>query len=279
MRSLADTLPTLQGSVASAAHALPQEDISFAPDAILKALGEKAKATLTAQPSEEGRTPLSTAQKPPRPFLTAELPRANETPPSEPKLAGSIEALIPSFERSPRTEADDALVNAVQRAKDIAEEEKERAVAAARAEEQAHAKSVLEAEEARWADDLANVLNERLDHAFADLHNSLSDTISLALSPVLEDAMRERAVLKFSATLERLMGRQGSAKPITVSGPQQLLDALRKTRGGDTSGLRLVASDEADLTAELNETTLRTTIKAWATTLSAAIGPSHVQKR
>ena len=123
------------------------------------------------------------------------------------------------------------------------------------------------------AQDVLRVLSRQL----VDLHNRLADAITEALTPVLEEAMRARAIARFSAGLERLAGRaEGStAAPITVRGPQVLLNALSAARSGDTAGLKLVASDDCELVASVNETTLRTTIKAWATTIAAAAGTRH----
>jgi len=282
MPSLEETLPTLRDAAASqSAPASPTETV-FEQGAILKALRAKVQERAggparTAGGGETAGKPATT-----NPFATDRLPRRSETRlsprPSQTRLTAAIEPFdkpAPRPSQKGEGEGEDEAEKARQEA---AAKERERAVAAARAEEAAKAKAALAAERIKWSEDTADKLSAQLDTAFAELHNRLADAITMALTPVMEEAMCAKAVSRFSASLERLMGQQNSTQPLTIRGPQELLNAFAAARGGDTAGLKLVASDESELVASVNDTTLRTTIKAWAAALAAATGSRHGQK-
>lgn len=275
MRRFGETLPTLgPAETTPSSSPEPADRTAFEPEAILKALGTNVLAR--GKPQEERERPASgQGAIKRRPLSAAYLPRAAETR----APARSIESALPSLDQRPAREpAERGVADELTAVRAAAEAERAEAVAKAREEEREIARQALEEEKAKWRETEAEKLAADLDAAFADLHNRICDAITLALTPVLEEAMRERAVLRFSETLQRLMGRQGSAKPLTVSGPQKLLDALMAARGGHTDGLKLVPSDDVELSATVNETTLRTTIRAWATTIAAATGPRHATK-
>lgn len=277
MRQFSETLPTLDRNGTGD----PEERAGagapgFDAEAILKALG--SSPARTARPAAESKriAPATGAAR--RPFTSSSLPRASETKLSPARRLG---AAIPGFDEpgAPSPAPDETVgAEAAARAAATAQADIAAAVAEARAEERQEAADTLEAERRKWVEELAGKLASDLDAALSDLHNRVCDAVTLALTPVLEEAMRDRAVSRFSETLQRLMGRQGSAKPVTVSGPQLLLDALTTARGGQTDGLKLVPSEDPELSATVNETTLRTTVRAWATTLAAANGSRHVAK-
>ena len=275
MRRFGEMLPNL-GSGEAAPSALPEpaDRTAFEPEAILKALGTNVLTRGKPEGERERRTSGLGAVKR-HPLSAAHLPRAAET---RIPVRG-IQSALPSLDKQVRHEpADRGATDEVAKVRAAAEAERAAAVTKAREEEREIARQALEDERAKWREAEAEKLANDLDAALADLHNRICDSITVALAPVLEEAMRERAVLRFSETLQRLMGRQGSAKPLTVSGPQKLLDALMAARGGHADGLKFVPSEDVELSATVNETTLRTTIRAWATTIAAATGPRHATK-
>lgn len=277
MRPFGETLPTmsdtagLPGEPAGAGTAGTAAGADFGPNAILKALKARSAAPVRGAPDRgEGRTAARHTA-----FDPAQLPRKTATGLARTPFARKLAAAIEPFDApEPKDPPAETAAETAQPEPDPSE--RERIVEEVRAEERRSAEETLASERERWLEEIAEQFSAQLDKAFVDLHNRLADAITEALTPVLEEAMRARAIARFSAGLERLAGRaEGStAAPITVRGPQVLLNALSAARSGDTAGLKLVAADECELVASVNETTLRTTIKAWATTLAAA-GSRH----
>ncbi|GAB5375591.1 MAG: hypothetical protein AcusKO_20530 [Acuticoccus sp.] len=273
MRPLSETLPTLREGASTAAVPAVAGSMEgdFGPAAILKAL--RAQSAGAGAPVANG-APGETAARPGRaPGTFAALSPRREA--RVPRPFGSrLSAALEEFDggaQKPAATRDDGHDKALAEAYAAGE----RAIAAAREEEAQKAAAALDAAREEWAEATAAALSAQLDQAFVDLHNRLSDAIAAALAPVLEEAMRQRAVERFSTSLERLLGRQGTATPITIAGPPALLAAFTAIRGDDTAGLKLVASEDSELVASVNDTTLRTTIKAWASALAAATGSRH----
>ena len=278
MRSFGETLPTMRDTDGAPAAGAGSESAGgeFGPNAILKALKARSAAAPPRAAAGSRDTAIHRAMEGRNPFDPAQLPRRSASPPSERPFAKTLAAAIEPFDvPAPKAQAPDQAAES-EAAKRMAAE-RERIAEEAREDERRKMAELLAAEKDRWAQEVAESLSAQLDQAFVDLHNRLSDAITQALTPVLEDAMRARAISRFSASLERLAGRAAGStvQPITVRGPQSLLNALTAVRSGDTAGLKLVASDDCELVASVNETTLRTTIKAWATTIAAAAGTRH----
>lgn len=272
MRSASEKIPTLDeaGELPAGAIANTGPDGDFDPVAILKALRGNFDAA-GAAPASEAAPSEATGLS----FDFSHLPRKRDSAfASRPAAAPTLSACLEDFTRTvaaPQVRRQ----KEQDKAAEAAEEACRAAIEATRAEEAKKAAEALAAAERAWAEDTAQALSAQLDEAFVELHNRLADAIASALTPVLEDAMRARAIDRFSASLERLFGKRGASEPITICGPETLLEAFRAVRGGDTAGLKLVASNDSELVASVNDTTLRTTIKAWASTLAAATGSRH----
>ncbi len=276
MRQFSETLPTLRETGSSRSDpAASMPNGSFEPGTILKALNARSAHHATDAPAPTNGAGASSSARL-NPFDPSHLPRKSATDVTAGRFKKQLVAAIEPFDKpvARPSHADTKAAEATAPPKPAVPEP---TVEEVRAEERRKFEATLAAERKRWAEDIGEKLSTQLDQAFVDLHNRLADAITLALSPVLEEAMRTKSVGRFSASLERLMGRaEGSTiEPITISGPQSLLNALTAVRSGDTAGLKLVASNDGELVANVNETTLRTTIKAWATTLAAATGPRH----
>ncbi len=109
----------------------------------------------------------------------------------------------------------------------------EQGLAQARAEAQAQHEAEREAfaarlaeERARWCEGEAERLAEGFSAALRALDADLTQRIGRLLVPVLSDALRRRALDDLSVALGRLLAEPGQAA-IRVSGPEDLLDALR----------------------------------------------------
>ncbi len=269
MRRFADTLPTLRDS--QSREAPPQA--GFEADAILKILGATPRAgryrPAPAAPSDSVANAEDVAgYRPPRaapPSGAAPHPR-------------SVQDAIPPIDTGAAAGTDAGLDEAKAEARARVEEEITAAVAGARAEADAAAAATLEAERTRWAETLAATLSTQLDQALEALHERIATATAAALAPILEEEMTAKAVARFSERLDGLLARESPARAVVVKGPQPLIDALGEVRSGKTPSVQLVASEDAELTVRINDTSLRTTIGMWAGTLTNSSGLKNGKK-
>ncbi|ORE95784.1 hypothetical protein ATO13_02960 [Stappia sp. 22II-S9-Z10] len=172
----------------------------------------------------------------------------------------SIEAQIGAAVADARREAEAEKTAAVEFARKVERDVAARAVADARK---------------KWCDEEGAAFAARTADAFDALHQKLSDAFGQALAPIAQAAIRDAAVRRFAAVLDDLVGPSAEGAAITVKGPAQLIDALRQASGDNGIAFEEVEG-ETELTVTVDETTLQTTIAAWADTLQRAIGGDDV---
>ncbi len=142
--------------------------------------------------------------------------------------------------------------------------------AAARAELDAKLKEQAAAVETRIAADRRAWLvgeGKRIAEALAaglrEIEARIADQVSRVLRPVIAGHVQRRAVEDLVQTLEALLTK-GDVGRITVSGPQDLIEALRERLDGKAGNVTLIPTAAADLRIEADETVLETRIAAWA---------------
>ncbi|ADZ72300.1 hypothetical protein [Polymorphum gilvum] len=123
--------------------------------------------------------------------------------------------------------------------------------------------AAAEAERCRFEADFAERLGADLAACMAELERQLADAIARCLEPVIEQAMVERTVDAFSATLSDLLS--GSEAPtIVVSGPAALLQRLSEGLGAaGRAAVRLDPSNDVELRCVLDDTTVETQLADW----------------
>ena len=154
------------------------------------------------------------------------------------------------------------------------EQETELQNALAQERERSDAELVRAREE--WCRDEAERLAQNLQKAFAHLSETLSQAFAEALAPLLGETVRDRAVMRFAEDVAKLAGRNAQPAPIEVTGPEDLIDALR-TALGEARGIRCTPSDAAELSASLHESHITTTINAWSQDLGKTLSEPHVR--
>ncbi len=105
----------------------------------------------------------------------------------------------------------------------------------------------------------------------------LAEAAAAVLEPFLDEAARASAIADLRSAINSLaVGGSGAA--IAVSGPQDLLDALRKAldaAGSDMQRMSFTASDACDITVVSDSSTIRTRLGDWARTLQDCLGVRH----
>ncbi|WP_226577976.1 hypothetical protein [Acuticoccus sediminis] len=309
MRSFADTLPTLRdGGASQPPLPVAREAARFNPVFLRKAASTLAaprgdaaepvevdepdvveiRRTLLRRQGLEDGPPTDTPAQGPRQALSAAEatllsaqkakpetsgpPAAPAAPRGEPRPAAAV---VPPFinagGKGEIISVDRQIAEAVAEARREAEAEKASAVEFARkVERDVAARAVAEARE-RWCAEESTAFAARCTEAFDALHQRLADAFARALAPIAETAIRDAAVRRFAAVLDDLVGASATQQAVTVRGPAQLVEALKQA-SGDSGVAFEVAEGETELAVTVDETTLRTTIGAWAETLARTIG-------
>lgn len=164
----------------------------------------------------------------------------------------------------------DPLVEAEQRGRSAG-------LAEARAEHDKARKADLAAFEAKlagerkaWVETEAKQLAEALATGFAGLEASLADKVALALTPIVGEALRQRAVDELSRTVAALLSGEAHAT-LEVHAPADVLESLGQQLTGAAAAVRLVPAPGPDVRVLADETVIETRIGAWGEQLGIAI--------
>ncbi len=125
----------------------------------------------------------------------------------------------------------------------------------------------LAAERRAWVAGEGERIAAALAAGLSEIEVRIANQVARVLKPVIAGHVQRRAVEELVQTLEALLTK-GDVGRITVSGPEDLLGALRGSLEGKASNVTFAPAATADLRIEADETVLETRIAAWA----AAIG-------
>ncbi|WP_108662705.1 hypothetical protein [Acuticoccus kandeliae] len=261
MRRFADTLPTLRESAPSRSP-LVVDGQRFDPAILTRLIAERKDAAPAGAMDADAAPRVI-------PFTPGMAPP--ESPAPEPRKAAR--SPIPPLD-GPTNSREDEIATALAEAKTAHQAERDAAVAAARADEKARAAADLAAARTAWCEAEAAALSARFEAAFDDLHRRLSDAIGRALVPIALPVIREAALRRFASILDDLVGPSADGPAVTVTGPADLIAALRKIMG-PSCGVAFAEGEDTELAATVDATRLETTIGAWAETLAEAMGPAR----
>lgn len=180
---------------------------------------------------------------------------------------------MPDFDAGPATMLDDLAAFDLAPAAGLLEPPAEPAPdleAALAARDAAHEAALAEAR-SRWAAEEGATLAERLAAAFADLETRLADALAPLLEPFLAHGARVKALEQLHTTLGTLLGGSGEVRPVAVSGPADLVAALRDSFG-DRPGVSFAEAEVSDVAITLGDTRIRSQLRAWARKLDSALG-------
>jgi hypothetical protein len=128
----------------------------------------------------------------------------------------------------------------------------------------------LSAARAEWAASIAEELGGRLDAALAELENRVAETTARILKPFLADGLHRQAVAELRANLESLLATDSGAA-IAISGPGDVLDALREHFAGRATNVTYTPGEDCDVRVVASQATLETQLKSWLAKLDEAV--------
>jgi len=132
----------------------------------------------------------------------------------------------------------------------------------------------LKARHAREIETLSRRLEEEVAHKLAAQFAEMTERLALALgdqtarvlAPVMEEALRARAIENLAnMVLQGMAAGEGLA--ITVRGPAALFEALKRHLPDDTMVFRHVETADVDLAVEFGDAILVTRMAAWSDTV------------
>lgn len=149
-----------------------------------------------------------------------------------------------------------------------AEERGRQALEQALAAERAVLEARLVEVRANWVAEQADILASRLEQGLQQAVDTVSALAAGVLEPLVRMDLGERALEDLRTMLADLLGK-GEARGVRVSGPADLLDALRR-RLGEAPGLEFAADEGPDLRIETDRTLVETRLAEWAGRLREA---------
>jgi len=118
----------------------------------------------------------------------------------------------------------------------------------------------LEHERLKAIDDQAEIVLARMTGEFAALGADMANRLFEKCRPVLGILARERAVAELAEVLEAIV--QANCK-LTVTGPGELLDALRKRLAEQNLELNWQEDQVTDISITVGETIVETQLSEW----------------
>lgn len=120
-----------------------------------------------------------------------------------------------------------------------------------------------EALRARYEEQAAERIAADMTRMATMLGQAISAEAAAVLAPIMTETLTTKAVADL-ADLVRTAILDGSAGPISVSGPRHLFEALQANLGEEAALLRHIEAQDVDLTVTIGESVLVTRMSAWA---------------
>ncbi len=146
-----------------------------------------------------------------------------------------------------------------------------RAVAAAALEaEQGASAAHLAAERALWAREEGRLLADKLAQGLAEIEAGIAAHTARILSGFLADRLIDRATRELARAIRELLaGADG--KVVAVTGPADIVAALRETLAEDAVAVDFRPGAVADVRVVCDETLVESRLSAWLARLAAAV--------
>ncbi|MEI9899723.1 MAG: hypothetical protein WDN31_05765 [Hyphomicrobium sp.] len=173
---------------------------------------------------------------------------ADVLPPAVPALADSIwEERI-----------DEAYARGMEEGRGAAEAE-----ATARLDEQkAASEHSVAAARQTWVEETGPHIAAQITTALASMQDRIAEAVERVLRPFLAQAAREEAVRQLRATLQELIGTNPGLT-LEISGPEDLLDALRASLAASAAAVSYVVNETTDVQIKAGASLIETRIAAW----------------
>ena len=136
-------------------------------------------------------------------------------------------------------------------------------------EQRAEFAAQLAAERQEWAAGTGEELANRLLAAVQEFESRVAETTARILKPFLAAELRRQAIEELQSSLDMLMATD-SGVSLSISGPADVLEALRGQLSGKTATVTYTPSDDCDVRIVAGPAVLETRLKGWMAKLDEA---------
>ena len=120
-----------------------------------------------------------------------------------------------------------------------------------------------------WMAELADTMAGHLRDGMAELENRTAAILAELLEPIVTESVRVKAIAEAREAIGTLLAN-GPDAVIRISGPPDLIAALRVTFA-DAAVLDFTETDAPEVTIVAGDTTIRSHLQSWATSLQNAL--------
>ena len=128
----------------------------------------------------------------------------------------------------------------------------------------------LMSERRAWVEQEAGVLAARVSAAMRDMEVSIADSAARILKPFLATELQRHVVEDLAAAVRGLVSSDASARMV-VSGPEDLVGALREKLEGVAANLTFSIKDSPDMQVVLDQTIVESRLAAWLARMQEAM--------
>jgi hypothetical protein len=121
-----------------------------------------------------------------------------------------------------------------------------------------------------WVADEGEKLAQRLSAGLGELEARVAETTARVLEPFLQAELRRQAIAALRAELEAVLSREPGIE-VGVTGPEDLLQALRDGLAGRACAATYHPSGEPDVRITAGQTILQTRLAAWVARIEEAL--------
>jgi hypothetical protein len=167
---------------------------------------------------------------------------------------------------SETAKVDEAFVHGMQQGRAAAVAEYE-----AKLEEQRQSFATqLAAERDQWATATGAELAARLEAGLAEVQGRIAETTARILKPFLAAELHGQAIAELQVHVAALLATDSAVK-LEVTGPADVLEAMRRHVSDRASNIVFAPSSDCDVRVIAGQATLETQLKAWLARLDEAV--------
>jgi hypothetical protein len=132
----------------------------------------------------------------------------------------------------------------------------------------ARAEQERSADRARWVGEQAEELATRIVAAVQGLETRIAESVGRVLAPFLTTELRNRNVEALAESIKTLLS--GGRPALRVSGPEDLLTALRERLGEGAIAIEWQPNGAGEVTVSSGDSLIETDIQSWTERLAGA---------
>jgi hypothetical protein len=121
-----------------------------------------------------------------------------------------------------------------------------------------------------WVEQQALQMSAQILSAVERIEENLSERIANILRPFVSEAFRQQTLIELKDVLASLLSDR-DAGLLTISGPGDLLSAIKNNLGRYESSIEFSPSEHVEITVVTQDTLIRTQLNSWSVRLAQAL--------